>query len=71
MKIILSILFTCCFIFAGFLMVESSDKNVLKDPAMLKRLNEMDKMDNEDKTHIVKVIDAFIKSIKLKDIAAF
>lgn len=56
---------------AGFLMGESSDMNVLKDPAMLKRLNELDKMDNEDKTHIVKVIDAFIKSIKLKDIAAF
>lgn len=56
---------------AGFLMGESSDMNVLKDPAMLKRLNELDKMDSEDKTHITKVIDAFIKSIKLKDIAAF
>ncbi|MBW3523077.1 hypothetical protein [Chryseobacterium sp. NKUCC03_KSP] len=48
-----------------------SDMNVLKDPMMLKRLNELDKMDNEDKIHILKVIDGFIKSIKLKDIAAF
>ena len=30
---------------------------------MLKRLNEIEKMDNEDKVHILSVIDGFIKSI--------
>ena len=37
---------------------------------MLKRLNEIEKMDNEDKSHILHVLDGFIKSVKLKNIAA-
>ncbi len=37
---------------------------------MLKRLNEIEKMDSEDKGHILSVVDGFIKSIKLKNIAA-
>lgn len=37
---------------------------------MLKRLNEIEKMDKEDKNHILYAIDAFIKSVKLKNIAA-
>jgi len=49
---------------------ESEDKDLLKDPAMLKRLNEIEKMDNEDKNHILYVLDGFIKSVKLKNIAA-
>jgi hypothetical protein len=35
-----------------------------------KRLNEIEKMDNEDKGSILKVLDGFIKSVKLKNIAA-
>ena len=31
----------------GYLLGESEDKDLLKDPAMLKRLNEIEKMDNE------------------------
>lgn len=54
----------------GYLLGESEDKDLLKDPAMLKRLNEIEKMDNEDKSHILHVLDGFIKSIKLKNIAA-
>ena len=37
---------------------------------MLKRLNEIEKMYNEDKGSILKVLDGFIKSVKLKNIAA-
>jgi hypothetical protein len=37
---------------------------------MLKRLNEIEKMEATDKGHILSVIDGFIKSIKLKNIAA-
>jgi hypothetical protein len=35
---------------------------------MLRRLNEIEKMDKEDKNHILYAIDAFIKSVKLKSI---
>lgn len=54
----------------GYLLSESEQENVLKDPDMLKRLTEIEKMDNEDKSHILHVLDGFIKSVKLKNIAA-
>ncbi len=41
-----------------------------KTRTMLKRLNEIEKMEETDKGHIFSVIDGFIKSIKLKNIAA-
>jgi hypothetical protein len=37
---------------------------------MLKRINEIEKMDTEDKSHILHVLDGFIRSVKLKNIAA-
>ena len=49
---------------------ETGQENLLKYPAMLKRLNEIEKMDSEDKNHIIHVLDGFIKSVKLKNIAA-
>ena len=55
----------------GYLLSESEQENVLKDPDMLKRLTEIEKMEETDKGHILSVIDGFIKSIKLKNIAAF
>lgn len=54
----------------GYLLSESEQENVLKDPDMLKRLTEIEKMEDADKGHILSVIDGFIKSIKLKNIAA-
>lgn len=54
----------------GYLLGETDQENILKDPEMLKRLNEIEKMDNEDKGSILKVLDGFIKSVKLKNIAA-
>ncbi len=54
----------------GYLLDETEQENLFKDPEMLKRLNEIEKMDKEDKNHILYAIDAFIKSVKLKNIAA-
>lgn len=54
----------------GYLIDETEQENLFKDPEMLKRLNEIEKMDKEDKNHILYAIDAFIKSVKLKNIAA-
>jgi transcriptional regulator with XRE-family HTH domain len=54
----------------GYLVGEAGETDLFKDTAMLKRLNDLDKMDNENKNHILHVIDAFIKSVKFKNIAA-
>jgi predicted RND superfamily exporter protein len=54
----------------GYLLSETDQEDLFKDPDMLKRLNEIEKMDKENKGHIISVIDGFIKSIKLKNIAA-
>ncbi len=55
----------------GYLLSETDQEDLFKDPDMLKRLNEIERMEKEDKSHIISVIDGFIKSIKLKNIAAF
>jgi len=54
----------------GYFLSETEQDNMLKDPAMYKSLNEIEKMDSEDKNHILHVLDGFIKSVKLKNIAA-
>ena len=54
----------------GYLLGETEKADLFKDPAMLTRLSELDKMGNEDKSHILHVLDGFIKSVKFKNIAA-
>jgi len=54
----------------GYLLGENEASIILKDNSMLNRLNELKKMDIEDKSHIIHVLDGFIKSVKLKNIAA-
>ena len=54
----------------GYLLSETADRDLLKDPAMLKRLNEISGFTDEDKNHILYTLDAMIKSVKLKNIAA-
>jgi len=54
----------------GYLLDETEQENLFKDLEMLKRLNEIEKMDSEDKNHILHVLDGFIKSVKLKNIEA-
>lgn len=53
-----------------YLQSETDQEKILKDTEMLKRLNEIEKMDKEDKNHILYTIDGLIKSVKLKNIAA-
>lgn len=43
--------------------------NVLKDPAMLKRLNDIQSFSEKEREHILYTIDALIKNVKLKAIA--
>ncbi len=50
----------------GFLLGESQDRELLKDPAMLKRLNDIATFSENDKEHILYTLDAMINSIKLK-----
>lgn len=54
----------------GYLLGESDKAELFKDPAMLQRLSELDRMDKENKSHILHVIDGFIKAMRLRDIAA-
>ena len=50
----------------GYLLGESISQEVLKDPQMLKRLNDISTFTMKDKEHILFALDAMIKSIKLK-----
>lgn len=54
----------------GYLFGENQDKDLLKDPLMLKRLNEISSFNDYDKDHILYTIDGLIKSVKIKNIAA-
>ncbi len=53
----------------GYLLGETQEQNLFKDPAMLNRLNEISTFQEEDKKHILYTLDAMIKSVKLKNIA--
>ncbi len=52
----------------GYLLGESEDREFLKDPSMLKRLNDISKFSEEDKSHILYTLDAMINNIKFKSI---
>ena len=52
----------------GYLLGETQNQNILKNPDMLKRLNDIDTFPQEDKEHILYTLDAMIKSVKLKSI---
>ena len=54
----------------GYLLGETDKADLFKDPVMLQRLSELDKMEATEKTHILHVLDGFIKSVKFKNIAA-
>ena len=54
----------------SYLLGENADADLFKDPVMLQRLSDLDKMESNDKSHILHVLDGFIKSVKLKNIAA-
>lgn len=50
---------------AGFLLGETKKQDVLKDTAMLKRLNDIAAFPEEDRKHILYTLDALIKNVKL------
>jgi len=54
----------------GYLLGESDQENILKDPGILKRLNDIEGMEPEEKSHVLFTLDALIQKIKLKNIAA-
>jgi transcriptional regulator with XRE-family HTH domain len=54
----------------GYLLGETEQDNLFKDPAMLNRFNEIEKLDGENKKHILTVVDGFIQALKFKNIAA-
>ena len=54
----------------GYVLGENEDAELFQDPALLQRLSDLDKMQAKDKSHILYVLDGFIKSVKLKNITA-
>ena len=52
----------------GYLLGETEDRELLKDPTMLKRLNDIAKFPEHDKSCILYALDAMISSVKLKAI---
>jgi transcriptional regulator with XRE-family HTH domain len=52
----------------GYLLGESKKHEVLKDTAMLKRLNDIASFPDDDRKHILYTLDALIKSVKIKTI---
>ena len=53
---------------AGYLMGESKNTSALKDQAMLKRINDINNLPEEDKKYILYAIDGLIKSAKIKNL---
>lgn len=52
----------------GFLLGETEDRELLKDPTMMKRLNDIAKFPEQDKSCILYALDAMINNVKLKAI---
>lgn len=50
----------------GYLLGETADQHVLKDPSMLKRLNDIMSFPLEEREHIIYTLDAMIKAAKFK-----
>ena len=52
----------------GYLLGENKNAELFKDPAMLKRLQDIDNLPNEDKIGILYALDNLLKAAKLKAI---
>lgn len=50
----------------GFLLGESEDMNVLRDPAMLKRLNEINSLPKKEKEALLFNVDAVLRDSKTR-----
>jgi len=54
----------------GYLLGETEQENVFKNPDMLKRLNDIEEMNEEDRKHVLFTLDALIQKVKIKSITA-
>ena len=52
----------------GYLLGETAQENLFKNPDMLRRLNDIEEMDEEDRSHVLFAIDALIQKVKLRSI---
>jgi len=50
----------------GYLLGETEERELLKDPTMLRRLNDIAKFPENNKNCILYTIDAMINNVKLK-----
>jgi transcriptional regulator with XRE-family HTH domain len=50
----------------GYLLGENKDSQLLKDPSMLKRLQDIDSLPQEDKTGVLYALDNLLKAAKFK-----
>ena len=50
----------------GFLLGETTDHNLLKDPSMLKRFNEVNALPEQEKNCVFSLMDAFLRDAKTK-----
>jgi len=53
----------------GYLLGETEERELLKDPSMLRRLNDIAKFPDKDKDCILYTLDAMINNVKLKGIS--
>lgn len=54
----------------AYLPGETDKADLFKDPALLQRLSDLEKLDEKNKSHILSVLDGFLQSVKFKNIAA-
>ena len=52
----------------GYLLGETEQSDLFKDPEMLKRFQDIRNFDQTDREHILFALDAMIKSVKLKSL---
>jgi transcriptional regulator with XRE-family HTH domain len=51
---------------AGFLLGETMDSNLFKDPVMMKRFNEVNELPEEDKHCVFSMMDAYLAKHKMQ-----
>lgn len=50
----------------GYLLGETEDDQLFKDPGMLQRLKELSQLPNSDKEHILYALDGLLQNVKAK-----
>lgn len=50
----------------GYLLGETKQENILKNPDMLKRINDINALPEKDKEHILYALDSLLQNVKTK-----